>query len=219
MRRIFVLLQYPKCIWADLLYRRTKKRTVGPRVLQNLIDEDMARYMPKKAKLKCHGVKALNYLLISNRIFRVVFFYRINSDPKLQSAVSKAISMVLLPPLRNIEIGNHPGGFIDGGLKIVHTAGCTVVPYRAGKNLTVYQGVTIGHGASRDRDDADAPILGHGVSVKANAVVIGGITVGNNAVIGAGSVVTRDVPDNCTVIGNPAFIIRKDGENVRIPLK
>lgn len=44
--------------------------------------------------------------------------------------------------------------------------------------------------------------------------MIGDITIGNNVVIGAGSVVTKSVPDNCTVVGNPARIIRRDGIKV-----
>ena len=51
------------------------------------------------------------------------------------------------------------------------------------------------------------PILRDNVTVYANAVIIGGITIGNNAKIGAGSVVINDVPDNATVVGNPARII------------
>ena len=50
------------------------------------------------------------------------------------------------------------------------------------------------------------------VTIFANAVVAGGITVGNNVTIGAGSVVLKDVPDNCLVAGVPAKIIK---ENVR----
>ena len=42
----------------------------------------------------------------------------------------------------------------------------------------------------------------------------GPIKIGNNVVIGAGSVVTKSVPDNCTVVGNPARIIRRDGIKV-----
>lgn len=47
------------------------------------------------------------------------------------------------------------------------------------------------------------------MSVYANAVVVGNITIGNNVSIGAGAVVTKPVPDNCTVVGNPMRIIKK----------
>ena len=46
-------------------------------------------------------------------------------------------------------------------------------------------------------------------SIGSNATILGGITIGENAIIGAGSVVTRDVPDNVVVAGNPAKILRK----------
>ena len=48
--------------------------------------------------------------------------------------------------------------------------------------------------------------------------LFGGIRVGNHVVIGAGSVVRRDIPDNCTVVGNPARIVRMNGEKTNIPL-
>lgn len=47
---------------------------------------------------------------------------------------------------------------------------------------------------------------------------MGNIRVGNNVVIGAGAVVTKNVPDNCIVVGNPARIIRRDGIKVNEPL-
>lgn len=49
-------------------------------------------------------------------------------------------------------------------------------------------------------------LIKKGASIGANATILPGITVGNNAMIGAGAVVTKDVPDNAIVIGNPAFI-------------
>ena len=55
----------------------------------------------------------------------------------------------------------------------------------------------------------DTPSFGDNVSVYANAVVIGNISIGNNVSIGAGAVVTKPVPDNCTVVGNPMRIIKK----------
>ena len=47
---------------------------------------------------------------------------------------------------------------------------------------------------------------------------MGNVTIGNNVIIGAGCVVTKDLPDNCTVVGNPARIVRLNGVKVMINL-
>lgn len=62
------------------------------------------------------------------------------------------------------------------------------------------------------------PYLESHIQVGANAVVIGDVHIGNNVRIGAGSVVTKSIPDNCVVVGNPARIIVKDGIRVNLPL-
>ena len=219
MRKLFAYLQYPKLVFADHLYRKAGKCSKNGKTIQQLIDEDMPKYMPKRVAYAPHGIKALNYLLASDRIFRAVFYFRIEMDSKLGSSLFKAVSMILVQPLYNIEIcTNDPNGIIDGGLRIVHTAGCTVAVRTAGKNLSVYQGVTIGDSKKKDADGFGAPTIGNYVNVMANAVVFGGITIGNNVTIGAGSVVTKDVPDNCVVVGNPARIIQLNNEKVNIPL-
>lgn len=210
MRRVFVYLQYPRLIFADYLYMRSKSIVFHGKVLQKAIDEDMTKYMPQKAKLKCHGINALNFLLANNKIFRNVFYFRIESSVKLSSSLAKGISLFILPKLFNIEIGTPINGYIDGGLRIIHTQGCTCVPYIAGKNLTVLQGVTIGNGL-RMEDGIGCPVIGDNVTIMTNSVVCGSITIGNNVVIGAGSIVTKDVPDDCVVVGNPARIIKKKG--------
>ena len=101
---------------------------------------------------------------------------------------------------------------------IVHTAGCTVAPKCAGKNLTVFQGVTIGSSTKIDAEGFNTPTILDNVNIMANAVVCGGITIGNNVTVGAGSIVTKSVPDNCVVVGNPARIIEKDKQRVDLQL-
>lgn len=53
-------------------------------------------------------------------------------------------------------------------------------------------------------------IIGKQCFIGANSTILPGITIGNNSIIAAGSIVTKDVPNNCIVAGNPAVIIRKD---------
>ena len=60
--------------------------------------------------------------------------------------------------------------------------------------------------------DCIPTLVKYGASIGSNAAILCGITIGEKAIVGAGSVVTRDVPPNATVAGNPARIIRKSGQ-------
>ena len=59
------------------------------------------------------------------------------------------------------------------------------------------------------QENIPATLLSKGCSIGANATVLAGLVIGVNSIVGAGSVVTRDVPDNVVVAGNPARILRK----------
>lgn len=107
----------------------------------------------------------------------------------------------LFPPKKDLEIG----GEIGEGLVVYHGHGTVIAAHSIGRNLQIYQGVTIG----RNPDAAKAinnPIIGNDVSIYTNAVVAGGITIGDNVSIGAGAVVMKDVPANSIVYGNPCVI-------------
>ena len=75
---------------------------------------------------------------------------------------------------------------------------------KVGRNCIIYQNVTIGAKNVKDGDinkPDNYPIIGDNVTIYAGAVIVGPITVGNNAVIGANAVVFNDIPENAVVVG------------------
>lgn len=102
---------------------------------------------------------------------------------------------------------------VSGGLYISHGFSTIIVAKSIGKNCWINQQVTIGATALHD-----CPTIGNDVYIFAGALVLGNITIGNNVKIGAGAVVTKSVPNNCTVVGNPARIVTKDGKKVDLKL-
>ena len=94
----------------------------------------------------------------------------------------------------------HPAAKIGKNLFIDHGMGVVIgETAEIGDNCTIYQGVTLG-GTGKEHNKRH-PTLGDNVVVGAGAKVLGNITVGNNVKIGANSVVLKDVPDDCTVVG------------------
>lgn len=111
-----------------------------------------------------------------------------------------------------IEI--HPGATIGKGFFIDHGSGVIIGETAIiGDNVTLYQGVTLG-GTGKETGKRH-PTIGDNVMISAGAKIIGSFTVGENSKIGAGSVVIEEVPPNCTVVGVPGRIVKRD--NVKIP--
>lgn len=82
-----------------------------------------------------------------------------------------------------------------------------------GRNCILRHATTIGVGQTSDTFEGAAPVIGDGVDIGSNVVIIGGIHIGDNSVIGAGTVVVKDVPAGAVVVGNPAKIIRSVSPN------
>jgi UDP-2-acetamido-3-amino-2,3-dideoxy-glucuronate N-acetyltransferase len=151
---------------------------------------------------------------------------KIASDVKL----GKDVRIYDFVNLYGCEIGNNTkvGTFVEiqKGAKIgrnckisSHTFICEGVTIEdnvfIGHNVTfindIYPKATNEDGTQKTDDDWECipTLIKKGASIGSSATLLGGITVGENAIVGAGSVVTKDVPPNTIVAGNPARVLRK----------
>ena len=142
------------------------------------------------------------HILIYHRIAH--FFYKIKFRfiARLISQIGRFFT--------GIEI--HPGAVIGKKLFIDHGMGVVIGETSIiGNDCTMYQGVTLG-GTGKDRGKRH-PTLGNNILVGSGAKILGPINIGDNVKIGANSVVIKDVPNNCTIVGIPGEILEKKIKN------
>jgi serine O-acetyltransferase len=103
--------------------------------------------------------------------------------------------------LRSAGVEISPFAEIGEGLCVMHSTGIVIGPsVRIGRGLRIYQNVTLGDGSTPGQ-----PVIGDDVTIGAGACVLGGVHVGDRAVVGANAVVTRDVPADSVATGAPAI--------------
>jgi putative colanic acid biosynthesis acetyltransferase WcaB len=100
-----------------------------------------------------------------------------------------------------LEVG--PGLQLHHGQALV-VNGRTII----GRDCVLRHATTIGCARLADGSQGPCPVIGDGVEIGSNAVILGGITIHDGAKIGAGSVVVHDVPARAVVVGNPAKVIK-----------
>ena len=118
------------------------------------------------------------------------------------------------PPLRvdyghNISIGD--GSWVNYGLTVLDVAPVVIgADVLIGPNCSLYTAIhPTEPGPRRAKWESSAPItLEDNVWLGGSVVVCPGVTIGENSIIGAGAVVTRDIPANCIAVGNPARVIK-----------
>ena len=168
--------------------------------IKRLIDSDIDE-MNKRMKLS--KTRGLLYWLIFHQPYRNLYYSRIGK-------YSKLVSWYLRPyPLFSIGVRE---GIGENAFVLNHPYGTILNAKRIGKNFTVCQLTTIGNKA-HGRNDL-IPTIGDNVSIGANVNIIGDITIGNNVEIGAGSVVIEEVPPNCTVVGVPGRIVKRNNQKL-----
>ena len=144
----------------------------------------------------------LIYLFLFQKSFRNIFYFRCPHIPHF-------VQNIFCKPDSTFYVADFmPNAFNDiqgGGIFIIHSFGTRIRAKSIGYGCTFRQLTTIG--TKSTNKPLEVPIIKNNVDFGANVCCFGNITIGNNAIIGAGAVVTKDVPDNAIVAGNPAKII------------
>lgn len=144
--------------------------------------------------------------LLADKPFRSLFYHRVKCGSLFGEVLVRMVS-IFFRPLSTLVIYTRELG---PGLIIQHGT-CTIIgARRIGRNCWINQQVTIGY-----TNDTDCPTLGDNVNVGCGAKILGNVRVGDNVKVGANAVVVKDVPDNCTVVGVPARIVRQNGIRIQ----
>lgn len=162
---------------------------------RNLLVKMVKRFLYRRLRPSTrivYLIRKMQYYYFGNRLKKL---YAIYLHKKIWNLSSCYIS-----PLAKIGQGlkmPHPLGIVIGGESEI------------GENVTIYQGVTIGSRHKGDYEKGKQPKIRDEVTCFDSCKVLGDIIIGRNSVIGAGSVVIRNVPENSVAVGVPAKIIKK----------
>jgi serine O-acetyltransferase len=148
------------------------------------------------------GVQAL----LAHRVAHALWESEVPLLPRAIAYTSRSVT--------GVEI--HPAAKIGSDFFIDHGSGVVIGETAdIGDRVTLYQGVTLGGtGFARGKRH---PTLEDDVTVGSGAKLLGPVTVGRNAKVGANTVVIEDVPDHTTVVGNPGHPVRVEGKKVEGP--
>lgn len=162
-----------------------------------LVREDVKRWLAVLgADDGRHGLHSLLYAFPE---FRALYYHRLASGNAAGALLGRVFSH-LYRPTAGLSIQTRE---IGGGLFIAHGQASCLAAERIGANCHIHHNVTIGW----DYRGGRAPIVGNDVFIGTGAVVLGAVTIGDGARIGANAVVLSDVPAGATAVGSPARVL------------
>jgi len=150
--------------------------------------------------------------LILNKGFRFSFYYRIGRCLRNTPVINHIYSLFFIGISNSYSINIPLRTSIGYGLYIGHPFSIAVSSKAViGNNVNISQNVTIGYKQTGAK--CGAPKIGNNVYIGPNAVIIGNVSISDFAVVGAGAVVTGNIPENAVVAGVPARIISYNGSS------
>jgi len=159
--------------------------------IENVMKNDPAARTKLEVLLLYQSIHVLIFYRIAHGLYKIKLFFL----ARLISQLGRFFT--------GIEI--HPGAKIGKGLFIDHGMGVVIgETAEIGDNVTIYHGVTLG-GTGKDKGKRH-PTIGNNVIIGCGAKILGPISIGDGAKIGANSVVLKNVPKGKTAVGIPAVI-------------
>jgi serine O-acetyltransferase len=146
------------------------------------------------------------HALLSHRVAHVLHEAGVPVVPRALALATRSLTGIEIHPAARVG----EGLFIDHGMGVVIGETADI-----GENVTLYQGVTLG--GTGFATGKRHPTVQDNVTIGSGAKLLGPITIGHGAKIGANSVVIHDVPPNSTVVGNPGHPVRVDGKRPEGP--
>ena len=167
---------------------------------KTLIEEDLVSWTKTLRINKGSRFKNFIWLMTNLKEYRTVFYWRIGKKSKYTRWLAPAHPTLYI----QVSPNNVGQGFV-----IRHGHSTIVLIKSCGENCQIWQNVTLGK--KQSGDNQPIPSIGNNVKICAGAIIIGDVHIGDNSTIGAGSIVNKNVPENCVVVGNPARIIKRNG--------
>lgn len=162
---------------------------------KKLIESDVS-ILRRKLSIKLNTFLSILFFLHNDPYFRVIFYHRIG-------AIRSLIIEWYRPGFNSFIISKST--VIDAGFNLAHPYSTIINAEHIGKNFNFRHCTTLGN----KLNDNKRPFIGDNVTLGASVTIIGDIKIGNNVIIGAGSVVTKSIEENSIAVGNPAKIIKK----------
>ena len=186
--------------------------------LRAALREDRDRYIfgGKFGRLTSLSVVLQSQGLWATAVYRLKHYARHRLHSRLLGVLLLPFQRIVIA-LSGIDID--PDAHICPGLLIPHGGYIVIGPVRIGRNCNIHQGVTLGERVSTlecRTSKPSFPALGNRVWVGPGAVVAGDVTIGDDASVGANSLLLRDVPQRGVVLGVPARLVSRRGSFTQI---